>query len=105
MPGTRDNPQSVEERLDELDDRLLKLDSSRRWHFWVLILLVFTTCGYGTVDTTTTDTGLLNDSGVLRRDVRRVSDDVNRLNDEVESLREDLESAQDELQRLSGGGP
>jgi len=95
-------PRSVEERLEDIDGRLRELDSSRRWHFWVLVLLVFTTCGYGTVDTTSNNsTGISNDVGALRRNVRELSQDVERLSDEVERLRDELNGTQEVLQRVA----
>jgi hypothetical protein len=112
MSETPDEAQSADERLEDVEDRLLelegvedqllRLDSSRRWHFWVLVLLVFTTCGYGTVDTTSDDTtGISNEVRGLRGDVRELGHDVERLNEEVERLRSELDSTQAALERLS----
>jgi uncharacterized protein YlxW (UPF0749 family) len=102
MSETPDKPLSVEERFEEVEDKLLKLDSSRRWHLWVLVLLVFTTCGYGTVDTTSNNTsGLSNDVGELRRNVTQLNRDVGRLSDAVERLQEELKSTQEALERPS----
>ena len=72
-----------------IEDRMRDLESSRRRHMWLLILLLFTTCGVG--EGRSTDVGY--------------STEVERLSSEVRRLRSDVEDAQVELQRLSEREP
>ena len=51
-----------------IEDRVRELESSRRRHRWILILLVFTTCGY--VEGRSTDIGQSNDVERLSHGVR-----------------------------------
>jgi hypothetical protein len=93
MPGMRKEvTMQTPEPSSPIEDRVRELESSRRRHLFILILLVFTTCGY---ETTSTDIGY---SG----DVERLSSQVRKLRVDVERLSNDLEDTQAELRRVSG---
>lgn len=85
MSETPNEPLPIEARVRELE-------ASRRRHFWVLLLLVFSTCGY--VEGRSTDVGHSSDVQRLGNEVRRLSNDVERLSNEVANT-------QDELQRVA----
>lgn len=72
-----------------IEARLRELEASRRRHFWVLLLLVFTTCGY--MDGRSTDSGQDYDVVRLGNQVRSLRNDVERLSEEVESAREEVQ--------------
>lgn len=75
-----------------IEDRVRELEAARRRHKLLLVLLVFTTCGYLE--------GRSNDAG-FSNDVVRLNNDVERLTNEVERLRNEVKKAQDVLQRVS----
>lgn len=77
---------------EPLEARVRELEASRRRHYWVLLLLVFSTCGY--VEGRGTDVGYGNGVQRLGSEVRRLSNDVERLSIEIANT-------QDELRRVT----
>ncbi|HSL10295.1 MAG TPA: hypothetical protein VLA82_03145 [Actinomycetota bacterium] len=83
MAATAEGPPSIGERVS-------KLEASRRRHMWVLILLVFTTCGY--VEGRSTDVDQNDRVNVLRNEVRRLADEVASLQDAMAATQDPIDS-------------
>jgi uncharacterized protein YlxW (UPF0749 family) len=95
MSGTPNDPEPIEAKVRELE-------KSRRRHFWVLLLLVFSTCGY--MEGRDADVGQRDDVARLSNEVRRLRQDVRTLSTNVERLSGEVERTKAELQRASRQG-